>query len=42
VRRPLTVDIHRRQIFTKIGISSRAEIQDIDLTADPRRGLPTS
>ena len=29
---PRTVDSHLRQIFTKMGISSRAEIRDIDLT----------
>jgi DNA-binding CsgD family transcriptional regulator len=29
---PRTVDSHLRQIFTKLGISSRAEIRDIDLT----------
>jgi DNA-binding CsgD family transcriptional regulator len=29
---PRTVDSHLRQIFTKFGISSRAEIRDIDLT----------
>ncbi len=29
---PRTVDAHLRQIFTKLGISSRAEIRDLDLT----------
>jgi DNA-binding CsgD family transcriptional regulator len=29
---PRTVDSHLRQIFTKLGISSLAELRDVDLT----------